>query len=251
MSTYASFQGRVYLGKRDILGNPTEVRTPGNVSNLGIALKTDVIEHYESTTGQRALDHRMVKQKNGTVKLTTEEFTSENLALALYGAFAAVTSGTVATETISATAPTLGDRYFLAHQKVSTVVITDSAATPATLAAGTNYTVDEGFGAVTFLNVTGFTAPLKAAYAFGAVTDISMFTAPLPERYLRLEGINTSDSNKRVMVELYRVAFDPLKNLDLITNDLNKFELEGSLLADSTKAYDAVMGQFGRITMID
>jgi len=251
MSQYASFQGRVYLGKRDTDGNPIETRTPGNVANLGIALKTDVIEHYESTTGQRGLDARIVKQKNATISLTIEEFTKENLALALYGTYQAVTSGSVTAEVISATTPTLGDRYFLAHQKVSTVVITDSAGTPATLVAGTHYTVDEGFGAITFLDVTSFTAPIKCAYAFGAVTDVSMFTAALPERYLRLEGMNTADSNKKVMVELYRVAFDPLKDLSLITDDLNKFELEGSLLADTTKDYDAVMGQFGRLVLID
>ena len=32
MSTYASFQGRVFLGKRDIAGLPIEVRSPGNVA---------------------------------------------------------------------------------------------------------------------------------------------------------------------------------------------------------------------------
>ena len=52
MSTYASFQGRVYLGKRDVEGNPIEVRSPGNVAELKLSLKTDVLEHYESQTGQ-------------------------------------------------------------------------------------------------------------------------------------------------------------------------------------------------------
>jgi hypothetical protein len=46
------------------------------------------------------------------------------------------------------------------------------------------------------------------------------------------------------------VAFDPLKELALISNDYNKFELEGSLLADASKPYDAVLGQFGRIVQI-
>jgi hypothetical protein len=250
MSTYASFQGRVYLAERDIAGNPINARTPGNVAELKLALKTDVLEHYESTTGQRALDHRMVKQKSATVNLTIEEFTKENLSLALYGNVAAISSGSVVTETISTTAPTLGDRYFLAHSKVSAVVVTDSTGTPATLVAGTNYTLDADFGAITFLNVTSFTAPIKVAYSFGAVTDVGIFTQPLPERMLRLEGINTAAGNAKVLVELYRVAFDPLKELSLITDALNKFDLEGSLLADSTKAYDATLGQFGRITLI-
>ena len=51
MSTYASFQGRVFLGKRDTDGLPIEVRSPGNVAELKLSLKTDVLEHYESQTG--------------------------------------------------------------------------------------------------------------------------------------------------------------------------------------------------------
>jgi len=250
MSQYASFQGRVYLAKRDASGNPINARTPGNVASLNLDLKTEVLEHYESTSGQRGLDMRMVKQKNASVSMTIEEFTKENLALALYGNYTPITGDIVAAETLSTALPTLGDRYFLAHQKVSALVIKDSAATPVALVKGTHYTEDTDFGAVTFLDVTGFTAPIKAAYTYGAVTDIGIFTAPLPERFLRLEGINTADSDKPVLIELYRVAFSPLKNLGLITDDLNKFELEGSLLADSTKPYDATLGQYGRITLI-
>ena len=43
MSYYASFQGRVYLGKRDVDGNPIEVRSPGNVADLKLSLKTEVL----------------------------------------------------------------------------------------------------------------------------------------------------------------------------------------------------------------
>ena len=47
-----------------------------------------------------------------------------------------------------------------------------------------------------------------------------------------------------MLVELYRVAFDPLKEISFISDEYNKFELEGSLLADTTKPFDAVLGQF-------
>ena len=56
--------------------------------------------------------------------------------------------------------------------------------------------------------------------------------------------------NAKVLVELYRVAFDPLKEISFISDEYNKFELEGSLLADTTKPYDAVLGQFGRIVQL-
>ena len=250
MSTYASFQGRVYLGKRDINGNPIEVRSPGNVAELKLSLKTDVLEHYESQSGQRSLDHRMIKSKSATINLSIEEFTKENLALALYGTHVATASGTVTDEPIGGAVPVVGDRYFLAHPQVSTLVVKDSAGTPATLTLGTHYTADTDFGAIQFLDTTGLTAPYKASYAFGDVSEIGIFTQPLPERYLRLEGLNTAQGNAKVLVELYRVAFDPLKELALISTEYNKFDLEGSLLADSTKPYDAVLGQFGRIVQI-
>jgi len=250
MSYYASFQGRVYLGKRDTSGLPIEVRSPGNVADLKLSLKTDVLEHYESQSGQRSLDHRMIKSKSATINLAIEEFTKENLALALYGTQVATTGGSVTDESVGGAAPVVGDRYFLAHPKVSTLVVKDSAGTPATLTLGTHHTADTDFGAIQFLDTASFTAPFKASYAFGDVSEIGIFTQPLPERYLRLEGLNTAQDNAKVLVELYRVAFDPLKELALISNEYNKFELEGSLLADSTKDYDAVLGQFGRIVQI-
>ena len=93
-------------------------------------------------------------------------------------------------------------------------------------------------------------APIKAAYAFGETTEIGIFTQPLPERFLRFEGLNTAQGNAKVLVELYRVAFDPLKELSLISDEYNKFELEGSLLADNTKPADSLLGQFGRIVTL-
>jgi len=53
-----------------------------------------------------------------------------------------------------------------------------------------------------------------------------------------------------VLVEIYRVAFDPLKEISFISDEYNKFELEGSLPADTTKPCDAVLGQFGRIVLM-
>lgn len=257
MSTYASFQGRVYLGKRDTLGQPTEFRSPGNVAELKLSLKTDVLEHYESQSGQRTLDHRMVKQKSAAVNLTIEEFTKENLALALYGNFVLGSAGTVTNEPVGGAAPLVGERYCLAHPKIDSLVIQDSSATPATLVSGVDYTADLDFGAVQLLRLhdggtpaVPYAAPLKASYAYGVTTEIGIFTQALPERFLRLEGINTAAGNARVLVELYRVAFDPLKEISFISNEYNKFEMEGSLLADASKPFDATLGQFGRIVQI-
>ena len=160
-------------------------------------------------------------------------------------------------EPIGGAAPMVGDRYFFAHPKVSSLVVKDSSATPVTLVAGVDYTVDPDFGALQFLRLNDggapavpYLAPFKASYAFGVATEIGIFTQPLPERYLRLEGLNTAQGNAKVLVELYRVAFDPLKEISFISDEYNKFEMEGSLLADASKPFDAVLGQFGRIVLV-
>jgi len=136
MSTYASFQGRVYLGKRDVNGNPIELRTPGNVAELKLALKTEVIEHYESQSGSRSLDHRMIKQKSATVTLTIEEFTKDNLALALYGNYTAGATGTVTDEPLPA------------GLVIPTLLITNSEGEPAPIVHAQNVTLSGLFGRV-------------------------------------------------------------------------------------------------------
>ena len=62
--------------------------------------------------------------------------------------------------------------------------------------------------------------------------------------------MNTAQGNAKVLVELYRVAFDPLKEISFISDDYNKFEMEGSLLADASKPFDATLGQFGKIVLV-
>lgn len=93
---------------------------------------------------------------------------------------------------------------------MSNRVVTDSAGTPVELVAGVDYTAEAGFGAVQLLRLTDgktpFVAPLKVSYACGAVTEVGIFTQPLPERFVLLEGLKTAQGNAEVLVEFYRVA---------------------------------------------
>lgn len=188
MSYYASFQGRVYLGERNINGEPINVRSPGNVANLSLSLKTDVIEHYESQTGQRAVDLRLVKQKSATVALTIEEFhQGEPVARTLWQPCHRCRRQRH--QRTGRRGGTRGRRPLLPRAPEGVGPDCGGfAGTPATLTAGTHFTADEDFGAIQFLDVTGLTALFKASYTFGAVTEIGILTQPLPERFLRLEG---------------------------------------------------------------
>ncbi|MFN4003322.1 MAG: hypothetical protein ACK4J1_01270 [Hylemonella sp.] len=246
--SYFSGQGRVYLAARDSNGNPLALRWVGNVPDLKVSLNVETIEHKESYSGQRLTDLQLIKSKDGEFSCTLEEISTENLELSLFGTTSAIASGSVTDETLP-TGITAGETRLLARQLVSSVVVSDSATTPATLVEGTHYRVHANQGAIEFLSVTGFTQPFKVDYAYGAAKSVAMFRAAQPEVWLRFDGVNTADGNKPVILDLYRVAINPTKDLSLISDELQRFELSGRVLADVTKAGDAQLGQFGRLIM--
>jgi hypothetical protein len=243
---YFSGQGRVYIGTRDSNGNPQAMRWLGNVPELKVSLNVETVEHTESYSGQRLADLRLIKSKDGEFTCSVEDFSIENLELVLYGQTSSVTSGTVTNEALP-TGASAGSIYLLANQFVSSVVVKDSAASPATLTAGTHYKVHAEQGAIEFLNVGTFTQPFKVDYSYGAAKRIAMFKTGTPEVWLRFDGLNTADSNKRVIVDLYRVVLNPSKDFALIGDELQKFDLTGRVLADATKSDTGPLGLFGRV----
>ncbi len=249
---YLSLQGKVYVATA-VNGVPGVFRELGNVNGLSVSLETDVFEHKESSTGQRLTDLRLITSKKASLSFKLEDFTRQNLALGLHGVGAQIVGGNVTAEALP-NPVAVGDFVRLQRQKVSSVVVTDSTATPKTLAQGTNYSVNSSdLGSLSFLNLTigaPYVQPFRAAYSSATVDNINMFTQPLPEVWLRFEGINTADSNKGILVELYRAALSPASNLALITDELASLDLSGSVLYDSTKAADVTLGQFGRIVMV-
>ena len=54
----------------------------------------------------------------------------------------------------------------------------------------------------------------------------------------------------QVVIDLYRVAINPAKELSIITEELLKFELSGQVLADTLKSATGDLGQFGRIVLL-
>jgi hypothetical protein len=224
----------------------SKFRDVGNVPALRVSLATDTLQHKESRTGNRLVDLRLVRERSATITMTLENFSKANLQLLLQGTTTSVVSGSASNETF-ATGLVVGDIVALLHPFVSSVVVTDSAGSPAILVAGTDYTVDANSGMVTILNLGSYTQPFKAAYSYTETDYVQMFKEATKERFLRFAGLNTANSNKPVVVELYRVIFDPAQNLDLINDELAQFELEGSVLYDSTRDLDATLGGFGRI----
>lgn len=248
--SYFSGQGRVYLAARDNNGNPLALRWVGNVPDLKISLSVETIEHKESYSGQRLTDLQLIKSKDGEFSCTLEDLSAENLELSLFGVTSSVIAGTVTAEALPS-GIAVGETRLLARQFVSSVVVTDSSGTPKTLPSA-QYTVHAAQGAITFNDITTggpYVQPFKVDYSYGAAKTTAMFRSAQPEVWLRFDGINTADGNKPVIVDLYRVAINPTKDLSLISDELQRFELSGRVLADVTKPSDGSLGQFGRLIL--
>ena len=246
---YISLQGKMYAAAV-ANGVPGAFRYLGNVPEGGLLFSTDVFTHSESTTGQRLEDLRIPRSKSAKISLTLEDFSKENLALALYGAASAIASGSVTNEALPTTL-VAGDYVRTAKPNISALVVTDSAGTPATLTAGTHYEITSAVhGTIKFLNVGTFTQPFKLAYSNAAASNVNMFTQSAQELWVKFDAIETVSGQNNKLVELYRVLFDPTSDLQLINSETGKLPLAGSALYDSSKVSDAVLGQFGRVVLL-
>lgn len=251
---YLSGQGKVYAGKRNADGEPLAFQYLGNVPSFELALNIDVIEHKESTSGQRLIDLRLVTGKKVDLTMNVQEFTPENIALLFQGEVETLGAGSVTGEELNGGAALVaGETYILANKNVTSLVLTDSTGSPLTLALNTNYTANTAYGLVQF--VTGaFVAPIKAAYTkTTGQKSVGMFTEGENIRWLRFLGINTaqkqvSDAYKRFVLDLFNVQFDPTAGLGLIQDTVADNELKGSVLLDPTRTTGS---QLGVLTWID
>jgi hypothetical protein len=242
---YFSGQGRVYIGNRDSNGNPLVMRWLGNVSELKVSLNVETIDHKESYSGQRLSDFQLIKSKNAEFSCILDNFSTDTLELALYGQTSSVGSGTVTNETLP-NGLVAGSIVLLANQLVWNVSIYDSINTQLT---STKYKVHYEQGAIELLDVAGYTQPFKVNYSYGAAKRVAMFKSARPDVWLRFDGLNTANGNDRVIVDLYRVVLNPTKEFSLIGDDIQKFELSGMVLADSTKIDNSTLGMFGRVIL--
>lgn len=240
-----SFQGKVSLGDRLPNGKLSKPIWCGNVPTCQLQLKTDSTDKTESFSGNRLQYGRLQKGKTATLNLTFDEWLSKNLTLGLYATELSVAAGSATGESLPS-GLVAGDQVKLDHPFVSSLVITDSAGTPATVPPA-NYSLDSAnAGLLTLNDVGAFVQPFKAAYSYEAAKNLTIFTAAPPERYFLLDGINT-ETGEPVIVHLYRVRFDPISQLDLITDDYGNLPMVGSVLYDVVNAADANLGGFGKI----
>ena len=56
------------------------------------------------------------------------------------------------------------------------------------------------------------------AYSYGEVLNVAMLTSNPKDLFLRYEGVNLAEQNEWIMLELYKINFNPTDALALINN---------------------------------
>jgi hypothetical protein len=246
MSNLFSLQGKISTAIRNtVTGLPGPFTWLGNVSVANMALETDKSDKNESFSGNRLLYGSLQRSKSARVSMTLDELLPEGFALGLYGTQVDTAGANVADE-VMPNPVAVGDQVQLDNPFVSAVVVTDSAASPATLIAGTDYVVHPIGGRIEILGLGAYTQPFHVAYTYAARNALVMFeNVTPPERWVLFEGINTL-TGRNVKIELYRMQFDPVSDFGLINDDFGGLQLEAQALYDPLNAADAALGGFGR-----
>lgn len=238
-----SFQGRIMIGERSTTGKLINPQWCGNVPTCDLALTTETSSKTESFSGNRLQYGLLQKAKTANLSLTFDEWFANVLALALYSEKLEAATGTVTAEEIP-TGVVAGDLIKLNHPFISTLTLMDS--TPVTPVA-VPHTIDSAnAGLIKLGDLTGKTAPYKAAYSYAARESFAMFSKTPTEKYVLLDGIDT-ETQQPVLVHMYRVKFNPVSNLGLIHEDYGNLPMTAALLYDPINAQSSAFGGFARI----
>ncbi len=234
---YFSGQGSVLIAtKHTTTGEPEGFVPVGNVSALTLGVETTEFEHKESCSGTRGVDKVMVQEVKVSFAMTLESLNKENMALTMYGTATEVAGASVSDEQIIA-AHDMWTR--LGNIKVSSVIVGDDATPTTTYTLDTDYELNAEAGSIKVLS-TGAIADLASIfidYTFETHDNIEGVTSSAaPERWVRFEGMNTADTDKPVVIDIYKMSIKPLAELALINEELSEMAVEGSALSDTTRA---------------
>lgn len=240
-----SLQGFIRLGELDANGAIGAMRWVGNVPEATLELGTTSADKNESYSGQRLQIGRLTTATTAAFNCTLDEWSAANLALAFNATVADITASTV-TDEVFPTGLVNGDLVRLAHPFATSLVITDSTGSPVTVDPGDYALEGHGENIVRLIDVGAHIQPFKGAYSYAAAENIVLFSAPSKVVFLQFDGINT-ETGEAVIIDLWKVRFDPVSSLGLINAEYGNLPLAGAVLYDPTRSANAALGGFGRM----
>lgn len=245
-------QGPIFMGNYDAINGRAASGYLVNLQKIGcansrlsITMSRSTKEIKESCSGNKLTIAQIETEKSAECALDMADFDKKMLAYALGGTLSAVTGSTVTGEVFPTVA--VGDTVSLKYGHVSSVVVKDSAGTPATLVANTDYVLESAdHGLVTILNIGTYVQPFAADYTYAAQGNIVGFNNTGVEKGLVYQGINTQDG-KKYKVVIPRISFALDGDFNLLSTEETTISLKGQMLYVAEYANDATYGPFMRV----
>lgn len=251
---------RCHYGQGEVLAARWDGDTPPaendwvnlwDVGALSLALTRNSFTHQESRSGKKMEVREIPNGETGQVNATINAINTYNLALLMSGSPVDTASGSVSAHVLPDNVA-VGDVILLPHIGVSSVVISDSAGTPAVVPAE-NFSIAGGYGKIAVKSLpTGPapTPPLKVAYSYAAQRAVGILSEANPAKIaLRYNGINLAENGAPCVVDLWKLSVGVLSELALINNDTSvaNMPFTAKLLADLTRDEDDALGFFGQM----
>lgn len=242
MSDFYYGQGKLYLARRNTAGQALSWRWVGDVSALDLELEFDEKKTKGSAGGQLVTMQRYISAISGKITSTWHEYSAENLRELLYGDHVS-RSPNVWTQDTLPVGIAAGDRISLSNQQVFGVKIDG-------VTDGVDYVVDALWGVINWIT-TPQTQPVVVKYGHAGNETLPILNHQGEEFSLRYEGINLAENNSPVLVEIYRVKFDPISKMALLNKDedLSGLETSAEILYDFSKNEDPLLGRLGRVVI--
>ena len=234
VSNYMLGRGILYFAQFDDNGNQLGELDLGNCSSFALTLDTTKLAHYSARQGLRVKDKEVVTELNATGSFTMDEYSKENLCLALFGTTLQESQSTASVTDEAVTAYV--DRWVkLANRSVSSVVVTDSSGST-TYVENTDYRIDATTGRLFILSSGSITdgQDILVDYSAAALTydSIRAFTKSSVEGFLRFVGNNQSGPNYEA--EIWKCSLSPNGDINFLAEEWGSIAMNLNIEKDET-----------------
>lgn len=236
---YSLPQGEIHFRK---VGE-TAFRHVGNVPEASVELQIERLDHFSRMGPSRAKDKSVVRTKSGTINMSLEEITPENLEFLLMGTASAAAvnlSTTVDTTNGDATISGLAAVTGLVAGRRYNIVGTDSGSP---IPTGVTFVFDGVDGGE--MDDTADATVADTAVTITGARALEIFGVNAVEGEFRYVG--TGESGPKLTLELNNVSITPGGALDLFPDEWASLPVTGELLAGS----QAQLQQFGHAYLLD
>jgi hypothetical protein len=232
-----TYETKSYIGVGKVFvrayGTTGMRRHVGNVSRLDLTHALDTQRQRDYTQSGGGTEIRIDRLESVEAAMTWLTFSKENWAIATQGTATAVVSGTVGTpgETVKLHK---GGLAVLTHPPTAITSVTDNSGTT-TYDVGDDYEMTAG--GLFIPSSSGITdaADHKVIYTYGAYTRIEGAMGTSQELEVFFEGLNEADSDKPMLVDLWRMSMPAAETISLIGAELGEMSFASELLKDSNK----------------